>query len=586
MAEENTNNNIVETQPVQQDPIVTPDDVLPVSEEQNILGPSTAENQMATQQAINEQAEQDLLNQQASDLSQNKLDLARQSLLAESRTGIPAAEPTPKEILEKVRQQDLDREVLLDNQKFDQEQQAAQLQARKQQRIIDLTDAKKYGIQLDPDPELDSLIEQDAQAEQIIQETENEEVKNIENRLNEAVTPTEIEIETAAAPIRQQKAQQDAEQQDQAQRQQDELGIAEEYKKQSLALDKRLENIKNTKIEASGPFGADKSAGQKILAALAIALGGIGQGLLGTKSNAAMDLIQKEIDRSIENQKEKRQMLIEEIEGQREEYYKQMQAYLAEKSFNLKNDQTRANIAKLNAEMEAKKQEAQQKKESALQAKAVQEYFAKTGEIPAQFLTEDMRKAAKDIRSEYNKETKELKTSDSVSAYRKLREISKDNTGAADLAIVYNFMKSQDPGSVVREGEFRTAAQARSWLDRSEEGGIPIPTIVKQAVLKAQTGRILTDSQRRQFLNTAKQSVIGLLKQQKDVNDRHIDLAKQSGVPTNLLGLRKYDINEIKKDSGLTSKEKNEANIQALTNRGLSRKKAIDALKQSGKYFK
>jgi len=51
-------------------------------------------------------------------------------------------------------------------------------------------------------------------------------------------------------------------------------------------------------------------------------------------------------------------------------------------------------------------------------------------------------------------------------AYSGIEAASKDNTGASDIAMVYGFMKMLDPTSVVREGEFATAANAGGIPDR------------------------------------------------------------------------------------------------------------------------
>jgi hypothetical protein len=44
--------------------------------------------------------------------------------------------------------------------------------------------------------------------------------------------------------------------------------------------------------------------------------------------------------------------------------------------------------------------------------------------------------------------------------YQRVQASSQDQTGASDIALVYSFMKMLDPSSVVREGEFATAANA------------------------------------------------------------------------------------------------------------------------------
>ena len=112
-----------------------------------------------------------------------------------------------------------------------------------------------------------------------------------------------------------------------------------------------------------------------------------------------------------------------------------------------------------------------------------------------------------------------------------------------DLALVFNFMKMQDPESVVRESEFATAEKARAWLTTTEaEGkGATIPTPVKQAILKLQTGQRLLPEQRIDFINTAGsifESQRGLREERLSVVDSNI---QQFGLD------RKSIIRDIKK---------------------------------------
>ena len=77
------------------------------------------------------------------------------------------------------------------------------------------------------------------------------------------------------------------------------------------------------------------------------------------------------------------------------------------------------------------------------------------------------------IRDEFNKRTAEsLKVQES---FRRVK--SSQPTAAGDLALIFNFMKMLDPGSVVREGEFANAQNAagvddrvRNWYNRLVRG--------------------------------------------------------------------------------------------------------------------
>ena len=67
-----------------------------------------------------------------------------------------------------------------------------------------------------------------------------------------------------------------------------------------------------------------------------------------------------------------------------------------------------------------------------------------------------------------------------------------DNTGASDISFIFRYMKFLDPNSVVREGEFATAAEA---------GGVPQKfVILRDKIMK---GAILTDTIKNDFLQVA-----------------------------------------------------------------------------------
>lgn len=90
-------------------------------------------------------------------------------------------------------------------------------------------------------------------------------------------------------------------------------------------------------------------------------------------------------------------------------------------------------------------------------------------------------------------------------AYKKIQESAKDPSAAGDLALIFNYMKILDPGSVVREGEFATAQNAAGIPDR-----------IKAQYNQVVDGQRLTENQRRDFLNQAK----NVTRSQKDNFDQ------------------------------------------------------------------
>jgi len=93
--------------------------------------------------------------------------------------------------------------------------------------------------------------------------------------------------------------------------------------------------------------------------------------------------------------------------------------------------------------------------------------------------------------------------SEQAQAYDRIINSATDPSPAGDLALIFNFMKVLDPGSVVRESEFETAAQATAWLQQSEELGINVPQPVAGAIRKMASGQRLAPAQRDDFVGRA-----------------------------------------------------------------------------------
>jgi len=130
--------------------------------------------------------------------------------------------------------------------------------------------------------------------------------------------------------------------------------------------------------------------------------------------------------------------------------------------------------------------------------------------------------AAKDLRTEFNKRTSDI-TAGRVN-YEKMFASAQIKEGLGDVALITSFMKMLDPGSTVRESEFATARDTGGLL-----------TSLENLLTKVQGGQFLTDTQRKTFVNLAKQ---------------YLDAAEKDGAKTkrsmegivNRLGLNPADV--------------------------------------------
>jgi len=106
-------------------------------------------------------------------------------------------------------------------------------------------------------------------------------------------------------------------------------------------------------------------------------------------------------------------------------------------------------------------------------------------------LIKDKQTQSDNLRGEVNKLATELQFKDTFAAFNRI-QATNDGTAGGDLALIFNFMKMLDPGSVVRESEFATAAGAAS-----------VPERLKGAYNRVITGERLTTAQRNNFTDQA-----------------------------------------------------------------------------------
>lgn len=133
----------------------------------------------------------------------------------------------------------------------------------------------------------------------------------------------------------------------------------------------------------------------------------------------------------------------------------------------------------------------------------------------------DTFKSADTLRDEYNALTKDFRVVED--AYSKIKATS--DTGAGDMSLLYSYVKLLDPGSVVRESEFATAAASGSFGEQ-----------VQGAVQRLMTGERLPTSLRDAFKAEAET----IYRAQKQGADRlkagYTDIAKRYGVdPANVI---------------------------------------------------
>jgi hypothetical protein len=133
---------------------------------------------------------------------------------------------------------------------------------------------------------------------------------------------------------------------------------------------------------------------------------------------------------------------------------------------------------------------------------------------------------AMDLRKEYSKESDDYKqVRDQVKRYE---SIIKNNdyvpTGASDMALIFTYMKSLDPRSTVREGEYATAQQA---------GGVP--SYVLSLYNKVVGGGQLDEKGRNEISSAMSSQYGAMLTQQQEREKSYREIAQEVGINPDLV---------------------------------------------------
>lgn len=128
-----------------------------------------------------------------------------------------------------------------------------------------------------------------------------------------------------------------------------------------------------------------------------------------------------------------------------------------------------------------------------------------------------LRETAKNLRQEFNTLTKDMR--DIGLAFGKIQASAAEPSAAGDIALLINYMKMLDPGSVVREGEFATAQNA---------GGVDART--RATFNSLVSGERLSDTQRQDFVASAGRVLAPYRDQFMATKIRYSELATRSGV--------------------------------------------------------
>lgn len=122
------------------------------------------------------------------------------------------------------------------------------------------------------------------------------------------------------------------------------------------------------------------------------------------------------------------------------------------------------------------------------------------------------------LRKEFLSQSKEYqKVRDS---YTRVLGSTKDPSPAGDLSLIFNYMKMLDPGSVVRESEFATAAASGSYGQRIQAG-----------VNRVLSGQRLAPEMREDFLSKSGELLKGMQEQHRKRENSYKGIAGKNNLP-------------------------------------------------------
>jgi len=192
------------------------------------------------------------------------------------------------------------------------------------------------------------------------------------------------------------------------------------------------------------------------------------------------------------------------------------------------------------------------------------------------------------LRKEFSKESGEFKKQSAAYDRLKRSAFGKDGKvkldGASQMALLFNYLKVLDPGSTVRESEYKSAEDARALMTEIEidsaNRGVPIPAKVMSMIQKMQTGGKLLERDVRAIANAATDMYRGSIETQDKLNVFYSTEAKRMGIdPARITDLIKGT--KIPEEA-LLPREKTLENYtpEELVNLPLERLKQLRAMSQ------
>lgn len=145
---------------------------------------------------------------------------------------------------------------------------------------------------------------------------------------------------------------------------------------------------------------------------------------------------------------------------------------------------------------------------------------------------QDANKMIDDLRKEIGSKKISVELDEVQASHKKLLEMSKLKTGISGKAMVYNFQKLVDPGSVTRESEFATLSKFEAWFTNlNEDQKAKIPTKMLSLYRRVISGDSMTPQQRQEMVEAANAQVKGHVETFRSAIKPQLETIKARGLP-------------------------------------------------------
>jgi len=124
---------------------------------------------------------------------------------------------------------------------------------------------------------------------------------------------------------------------------------------------------------------------------------------------------------------------------------------------------------------------------------------------------------AEKLRDNFNSLTKDFRAVND--SYERIKSSASEPSAAGDLSLIFNYMKMLDPGSVVRESEFATAAATGSFGER-----------IQGLVERATNGQRLAPEVRQDFVDRSNMLFGAMNRNYEQIRSQYGEIAVRSGI--------------------------------------------------------